>query len=104
MLAVLSDNYYISSNRESGEGRFDIELQPKSRGGHGYIIEFKACKEAELEKMTGSAVRQIQQKSYTANLEKHGVSGIGMFGVAFSGKKVSVAYEEHDVKKRKSRE
>ena len=42
--------------------------------------------------------------SYTANLEKHGVSGIGMFGVAFSGKKVSVAYEEHDVKKRKSRE
>ena len=41
MLAVLSDNYYISSNRESGEGRFDIELQPKSRGGHGYIIEFK---------------------------------------------------------------
>ncbi|MEF2666283.1 MAG: AAA family ATPase [Lachnospira eligens] len=104
MLAVLSDNYYISSNRESGEGRFDIELQPKSRGGHGYIIEFKACKEAELEKMAGSAVRQIQQKSYTANLEKHGVSGIGMFGVAFSGKKVSVAYEEHDVKKRKSRE
>ena len=104
MLAVLSDNYYISSNRESGEGRFDIELQPKSRGGHGYIIEFKACKEAELEKMAGSAVRQIHQKSYTANLEKHGVSGIGMFGVAFSGKKVSVAYEEHDVKKRKSRE
>lgn len=104
MLAVLSDNYYISSNRESGEGRFDIELQPKSRGGHGYIIEFKACKEAELEKMAGSAVRQIQHKSYTANLEKHGVSGIGMFGVAFSGKKVSVAYEEHDVKKRKSRE
>ena len=54
--------------------------------------------------MAGSTVRQIQQKSYTANLEKHGVSGIGMFGVAFSGKKVSVAYEEHDVKKRKSRE
>ena len=104
MNAVKEDNYYISSNRESGEGRFDIELQPKSRGGHGYIIEFKACKEAELEKMAGSAVRQIQQKSYTANLEKHGVSGIGMFGVAFSGKKVSVAYEEHDVKKRKSRE
>ena len=104
MLAVLSDNYYISSNRESGEGRFDIELQPKRRGGHGYIIEFKACKEEELEKMADSAVRQIQQKSYTANLEKHDVSVIGMFGVAFCGKKVSVVYEEHDVKKRKTRE
>ena len=54
--------------------------------------------------MADSAVRQIQQKSYTANLEKHGVSVIGMFGVAFCGKKVSVAYEEHDVKKRKTRE
>lgn len=64
----------LTGNR--GEGRFDIELQPKSRGGHGYIIEFKACKEAELEKMAGSAVRQIQQKSYTANLEKLGVSGL----------------------------
>lgn len=99
MLAVLSDSYYISSNRESGEGRFDIELQPKSCGGQGYIMEFKACREAELEKMAGSAVVQIKQKGYTTNLEKRGVAKIGMFGVAFSGKKVNVAYEEYIVKK-----
>ena len=99
MLAVLSDKYYISSNRESGEGRFDIELQPKSRGGQGYIMEFKACREAELEKMADSAVVQIKQKGYTTNLEKRGVAKIGMFGVAFSGKKVNVAYEEYSVKK-----
>ena len=99
MLAVLSDSYYISSNRESGEGRFDIELQPKSRGGQGYIMEFKACREAELEKMADSAVVQIKQKGYTTNLEKRGVAKIGMFGVAFSGKKVNVAYEEYSVKK-----
>ena len=99
MLAVLSDSYYISSNRESGEGRFDIELQPRSRGGQGYIMEFKACREAELEKMADSAVVQIKQKGYTTNLEKRGVAKIGMFGVAFSGKKVNVAYEEYSVKK-----
>ena len=49
--------------------------------------------------MADSAVVQIKQKGYTTNLEKRGVAKIGVFGVAFSGKKVNVAYEEYSVKK-----
>ena len=48
MLAILSDRYYISSNRESGEGRFDIQLEPKDKSQLGYIIEFKAGKTFQI--------------------------------------------------------
>lgn len=98
MLAVLSDNYIISSNKESGLGRFDIELQPKSNSGQGYIIEFKSARNVEktdLDKLAKTAIRQIYEKSYTTNLIKYNVHKIGLFGVAFSGKKVSVKYEKY---------
>ena len=76
MLAILSDRYYISSNRESGEGRFDIQLEPKDNSQLGYIIEFKAGKnlsDTELADSASSAIQQIQSKKYSTDMEYHGI-------------------------------
>ena len=97
MLAILSDRYYISSNRESGEGRFDIQLEPKDKSQLGYIIEFKAGKnlsDTELADSASSAIQQIQSKKYSTDMEYHGIKKIGLFGIAFSGKRVAAKYEE----------
>ena len=97
MLAILSDRYYISSNRESGEGRFDIQLEPKNKSQLGYIIEFKAGKnlsDTELADSASSAIQQIQSKKYSTDMEYHGIKKIGLFGIAFSGKRVAAKYEE----------
>lgn len=96
MLAILSDRYYISSNRESGEGRFDIQLEPKDKSQLGYIIEFKAGKnlsDTELADSASSAIQQIQSKKYSTDMEYHGIKKIGLFGIAFSGKRVAAKYE-----------
>lgn len=93
MLAVMSDSYYITSNRESGEGRFDVQLEPRDKNQTGYILEFKSQKgldETKLEELAKEAVRQITDQQYYADMEYHGIKDIVLFGIAFSGKKVSV--------------
>ena len=87
----------ISSNRESGEGRFDIQLEPKDKSQLGYIIEFKAGKnlsDTELADSASSAIQQIQSKKYSTDMEYHGIKKIGLFGIAFSGKRVAAKYAE----------
>lgn len=88
--------YETSSNRESGEGRYDIQLKPKTRDLPGILIELKAgknCGEEALDAMAQSALKQIRDKSYDAALRAAGIEKIIRFGVAFSGKNVSVAAE-----------
>lgn len=96
MLAIMSDNYYISSNREAGEGRFDIQLEPKDKTQMGYIIEFKVGKELSeeaLEKLAGDAVKQVKDKHYAADMEYRGIQKIGILGIAFSGKHVVTKFQ-----------
>ena len=81
----------------SGEGRFDIQLEPKDKSQLGYIIEFKAGKnlsDTELANSASSAIQQIQSKKYSTDMEYHGIKKIGLFGIAFSGKRVAAKYEE----------
>lgn len=97
MLAIMSDKYYISSNKESGDGRFDIQLEPVDKKQRGYIIEFKAgkdCTEEQLEKLAAEALNQIRDKKYMEELRYHGTKKIGLFGIAFCGKHVAVRYEQ----------
>lgn len=96
MLSVLSDAYIITSNREAGEGRFDIQLEPRDKKNPGYLLEFKADKDIEaqqLEERAMEALQQIKSKSYVADLKYRGVKIITIYGVAFSGKKASVKCE-----------
>lgn len=94
MCAVMSDKYYISSNRESGEGRFDIQLMPKSSGLPGVLIELKADKREtkdNLAELSQRALRQIDERRYATEMQQKGIGMILEYGVAFCGKAVEVS-------------
>ncbi|MCQ2452457.1 MAG: AAA family ATPase [Oscillospiraceae bacterium] len=93
LCAIMSDKYYISSNRESGEGRFDIQLMPKSETLPGVLMELKAqknCTADELRKLSKTAFEQIENRKYDTDMRAKGISEIVKFGVAFSGKNVEI--------------
>ena len=91
LVAGMSSQYHIRSNRESGEGRFDLMLEPKNRSMPGIIMEFKSEKDADLlAERAKEAMQQIDDRHYTAELNARGLSGIIKYGIAFSGKKVEI--------------
>lgn len=93
LLAIGESNYDIRSNRESGLGRYDIQLIPKKSTLPGIIIEVKAAdKDAgvELSKLAQTALKQIDEKKYDTELCAQGVNDIIKYGVAFQGKNVEI--------------
>ena len=98
LLVELRDIYEIKSNRESGYGRYDVMLVPKSGDGryNAIIMEFKvfdSYDESTLEDTAQSALRQIEEKNYDAELIARGIEKerIRHYGFAFEGKKVLIA-------------
>ena len=94
MTGLFTNIYYVSSNRESGEGRYDIQLQPKTAAMPGIIIEIKAAKDAteeQLKALAANALAQIDSKKYDTKLRKQSIKTIYKYGIAFSGKKVEIA-------------
>ncbi|AYZ74735.1 9-O-acetyl-N-acetylneuraminate esterase [Fusobacterium necrophorum] len=92
LVASLQERYYIKSNRESGEGRYDISLEPKDRRKAGLLLELKVAKsEEELEKKAKEALEQIESKKYTAEMKEREISNILGLGISFYGKKVKIA-------------
>ena len=97
LIASLSSKYYIRSNRESGEGRFDLQMEPKNTNLPGIIMEFKAIPASEkdnLAELADDALRQTARKAYSQELTERGVGHIVRYGIAFSGKKVEVRVAE----------
>lgn len=93
LLAIGESNYDIRSNRESGLGRYDIQLIPKKSALPGIIIEVKAAdKDAgvELSKLAQTALKQIDEKKYDTELCAQGVNDIIKYGVAFKSKTVEI--------------
>jgi hypothetical protein len=94
MLAVMRSVYVVTSNRESGYGRFDIMLKPRAehRNFPAVIIEVKAAKDAseDLDALAAEALRQIDEKDYAASLESEGITDIMKFGYAFFSKKSAI--------------
>lgn len=93
LLAIGESNYDIRSNRESGLGRYDIQLIPKKSALPGIIIEVKAADKAagvELSKLAQTALKQIDEKKYDTELCAQGVNDIIKYGVAFQGKNVEI--------------
>ena len=93
MTAMMDDRYIVTSNRESGEGRYDLQLMPRDRSLPGILIELKAgkdCDEQELKGLAEEAVQQIETRKYDTELTMNGVDNILKYGVAFCGKKVAI--------------
>ena len=100
LIAERSGFYMIRSNRESGFGRYDIMMIPQERERYpAIIIEFKVCsrmKKETLEEAVRSALDQIAEKNYDAELLSQGIPAdrIRHYGFAFEGKKVLIGQDE----------
>ena len=95
-LCALMSGTFVTSNRESGDGRYDIQLKPIRKGLPGILIELKAgknCSDEELKNMSEAALKQIADKKYDTEMKNAGIQTIYKYGVAFSGKNVEVAVE-----------
>ncbi len=107
LMVELADRYVVTSNRESGFGRYDVMLEPRripmaaSEGGkdNAIILEFKVQDEEEERELTDTvteALKQIEEKDYQASLIAKGIPGecIRKYGFAFCGKKVLIGAGE----------
>ena len=98
LCAIMDNRYEVSSNREVGDGRYDICLSPKSDNNNlpGILIELKAAQkstQAQLKKMAGEALKQINDKRYDTILKTRKQVSILKYGVAFCGKAVEIEME-----------
>ena len=87
----MDSQYQIKSNREAGDGRYDIAMFPRNKKYPGIIMELKARKgldEAALEALAREAAEQIDAKRYAIEMQKEGTDKVLKLGIAFSGKKV----------------
>ena len=95
MMVELSDKYRLTSNRESGFGRYDIMLMPYRDDLDAAVMEFKVFnprKEKTLEDTAENALKQIEEKEYVTELEENGIPAerIRKYGFAFRGKEVLI--------------
>ncbi len=95
LLVELADRYDITSNRESGLGRYDVMLRPLRQGDNGIILEFKVHEpkeESSMEETVLAALNQIEEKRYEQTLINQGIEKkhIRKYGLAFKGKEVLI--------------
>lgn len=92
LCAVLGNRYQVRSNRESGLGRFDIQLMPLTGGVPGFVFEFKHTSDehVDLEALADRALQQINEKKYDTELRDAGINSIVKIGIAFRGKNAVV--------------
>lgn len=96
LIALMDNQYRIKSNRESGDGRYDISLIPRTEKHPGILMELKwknGLDEKMLERLAEEALHQMKNKRYDTEMREEGIGKILKFGIAFSGKKVKIMTE-----------
>ena len=99
LCAIMNHTYFVSSNREAGDGRFDIQLLPHNKNLPGILMELKVLNGKEknvtekLTELSMAALLQIADQGYATTMTGQGVSTIMTFGIAFYKKQVEIAYE-----------
>ena len=96
LVALMDNQYKIRSNRESGDGRYDISMFPRDSKFPGIIMELKWDKdlnENELDSLSADALHQINEKGYDTEMRDAGIADIIKCGIAFSGKRVKIRTE-----------
>lgn len=83
--------YMVVSNRESGNGRFDLVVKQRSRWHHAAILEFKVVeKYNQMTKACEDALKQIEEKDYEASLRDEQYENIAKLGICFCQKRCRV--------------
>ena len=98
LCAMLDNHYHITSNREAGNGRFDIQMLPLNKKLPGILIELKAgkdCNDEQLTELAQTALDQMNERQYHLEMTGQGVTEILKYGIAFSGKKVCIKAERN---------
>lgn len=93
LIALMDNRYKIKSNRESGDGRYDISMFPKEERNPGIIMELKwkkALSTEELDRLAEDALVQIEDTRYDSEMKEEGIKEILKFGIAFTGKNVCI--------------
>ena len=101
LIALMDNQYTIKSNRESGNGRYDICLFPKEKRHPGIIMKLKwknGLDENMLNKLSVEALSQINDKSYDTEMRELGIDNIMKLGIAFSGKKARIQTDRGEEK------
>ena len=103
--AIMNHLYYVDSNRESGLGRYDIQLKPINKKLPGILIELKVLQEDiaenriedELEKSAKAALEQIERKQYATEMKREGIMRFFKIGVAFYKKQLRLLSENEEI-------
>ena len=96
--AILTDTYYLDSNKESGLGRYDIQLKPINKNLPGIIIEIKTLKnisesndmDQKLLQSAQTALNQIEEKQYVTEMKKQGISHFLKIGISLYKKQIKL--------------
>ncbi len=97
LVALMDNHYKIRSNRESGDGRYDISLFPREKKYPGIIMELKwesGLDTDALEALSDEALAQIEDKRYDTEMSYDGIGKILKLGIAFSGKRVKIKADD----------
>ena len=101
LIVDLAGKYHITSNRESGFGRYDVVMEPLQKQFDAIVMEFKVqnpAKEESLQNTVQNALLQIEEKNYDTELLARGIpkSKIRHYGFAFCGKKVLIGTDKSE--------
>ena len=96
--AIFNNRYFVRSNRESGFGRFDIQLEPIDSELPGFIFELKFDRnnDADLNVLLEEATKQIEARRYDVDMQSRGVKEIIRLSIAFAGKRVKILADASD--------